>query len=147
MSYGIGHRCGLVLVLLWLWHRPADEAPIWPLAWELPCAVGALKIHTHTHTHTHTHKLLLFYERQNKTVPCLSGPRRLDWCMSACRTRSHLATLSVSQTTAVTFLLDSEDNLNSEVYRHLLLEPRYSWKNRNLLCSLSSRQSEKRWCL
>ena len=29
---------------LWLWHRPAAEAPIHPLAWELPYATGvALK--------------------------------------------------------------------------------------------------------
>ena len=26
---------------LWLWHRPAALAPIRPLAWELPHAVGA----------------------------------------------------------------------------------------------------------
>ena len=31
-------------VLLWLWSRPAAVAPIQPLAWELPYAVGmALK--------------------------------------------------------------------------------------------------------
>ena len=31
-------------MLLWLWHRPAAAAPIQPLAWELPYAVGtALK--------------------------------------------------------------------------------------------------------
>ena len=29
------------LVLLWLWCRPAAVAPIQPLAWELPYAVGA----------------------------------------------------------------------------------------------------------
>ena len=28
-------------VLLWLWCRPAAAAPIGPLAWELPCALGA----------------------------------------------------------------------------------------------------------
>ena len=27
--------------LLWLWHRPASVAPIQPLAWELPFALGA----------------------------------------------------------------------------------------------------------
>ena len=26
----LGHRCGLDLPLLWLWHRPATAAPIWP---------------------------------------------------------------------------------------------------------------------
>ena len=28
------------LALLWLWCRPAAAAPIGPLAWELPYAVG-----------------------------------------------------------------------------------------------------------
>ena len=41
LSCGIGHRCGSDPLLLWLWHRPATTAPIWPLAWDLPCAVGA----------------------------------------------------------------------------------------------------------
>ena len=36
MSCGIGRRCGLDLVLLWLWSRLAATAPIPPLAWELP---------------------------------------------------------------------------------------------------------------
>ena len=27
--------------LLWLWHRVAAAAPVWPLAWELPYDVGA----------------------------------------------------------------------------------------------------------
>ena len=32
------------LALLWLWHRPIATAPIQPLAWAPPCAVGtALK--------------------------------------------------------------------------------------------------------
>ena len=29
------------LALLWLWYRPAATAPIGPLAWEPPGAVGA----------------------------------------------------------------------------------------------------------
>ena len=37
MSCGVGHRCGLDLPLLWLWHRLAAAAPIHQsLAWELP---------------------------------------------------------------------------------------------------------------
>ena len=40
MSCGIGCRCGLDPMLLWLWCRPAATAPIRPLAWELPYAVG-----------------------------------------------------------------------------------------------------------
>ena len=44
--------------LLWLWCRPVGTAPIQPLAWEPPHAMGVAleKTHTHyTHTHTHTH--------------------------------------------------------------------------------------------
>ena len=44
MSCDVGRRCGLDPILLWLWHSPAATAPIRPIAWEPPCAVGgALK--------------------------------------------------------------------------------------------------------
>ena len=44
VSCGVDRRCGLDLVLLWLWCRPAVAAPIQPLTWEPPCAVDeALK--------------------------------------------------------------------------------------------------------
>ena len=39
MSCGVGCRRGSHLALLW--HRPAATAPIRPLVWELPYAVGA----------------------------------------------------------------------------------------------------------
>ena len=39
-SCGVGHRHGLDPVLLWLWRRPAATAPIRPLAWESPYAMG-----------------------------------------------------------------------------------------------------------
>ena len=42
MSSGIVHRYGLHLALLWLWHRLAATAPIIPLAWEHPYAVGVV---------------------------------------------------------------------------------------------------------
>jgi len=39
-----GHRCGLDLVLLWLWCWPAAAALILPPVWELPyAAVVAIK--------------------------------------------------------------------------------------------------------
>ena len=41
MSYGLDHRYGSDPTLLWLWHRLAATAPIQPLAWEPPCAMGA----------------------------------------------------------------------------------------------------------
>ena len=40
MSCGVGHRCSLDLVLLWLWCRPAAVDPIGPLGWEPPYALG-----------------------------------------------------------------------------------------------------------
>ena len=44
MSFGVGHRHGLDLALLWLWCRAGAIAPIRPVAWEPPYAVGvALK--------------------------------------------------------------------------------------------------------
>ena len=41
MNYGVDHRCGLDLALLWLWCRTAAAAPIRPLVWESLYAVGA----------------------------------------------------------------------------------------------------------
>ena len=50
---GVGHRHRSDPVLLWLWCRPATVAPIWPLAWELPCATGvALKSKKRTKQNT-----------------------------------------------------------------------------------------------
>ena len=44
MSCGIGRRCDMDPVLLWLWRRPAAAALIQPLAWKLPHVIGvALK--------------------------------------------------------------------------------------------------------
>ena len=44
MSCGVGHRHGSDPLLLWLWCRLVAAAPVQPLAWELPYAVGvALK--------------------------------------------------------------------------------------------------------
>ena len=37
----VGHRCCLDPALLWLWYRPATIAPIRPLDWEPPHALGA----------------------------------------------------------------------------------------------------------
>ena len=40
MSWGVGQRHGLDLALLWLWCRQAATAPIRPLPWERPYAMG-----------------------------------------------------------------------------------------------------------
>ena len=41
MSCGVGCSCSSDPALLWLWYRPVAMAPIRPLAWESPYAVGA----------------------------------------------------------------------------------------------------------
>ena len=41
MSCGVGHRLGLDPKLLWLWYRLVATAPMGPLAWEPPYAMGA----------------------------------------------------------------------------------------------------------
>ena len=41
MSCGVGRRSGLDPALLWLWRTLAATAPIQPLAWGPPYAVGA----------------------------------------------------------------------------------------------------------
>ena len=44
LSHDVGHRHSSDPTLLWLWCRLAAKAPIQPLAWELPYAMGvALK--------------------------------------------------------------------------------------------------------
>ena len=51
VSCGVGRRRGSDPALLWLWCRKAAEAPIQPLAWELPYATGAaLKRQTNKQT-------------------------------------------------------------------------------------------------
>ena len=43
MGCGVGCRSGSDLMLLWLWLRLAAVAPIQPLAWEPPYALGAAR--------------------------------------------------------------------------------------------------------
>ena len=42
VSCGVGCRHGSDPALQWLWCRPTATMPIGPLAWEPPCAVGAV---------------------------------------------------------------------------------------------------------
>ena len=57
----LGCRCGLDIVLLWLWCIPAAAVPVPPLAWELPYAEGA------------AHKKKKKKKRKGKETNCL------DW--------------------------------------------------------------------
>ena len=62
MSCGVGLRHVSDLALLWLWHQPAAVAPIRPLVWEPPYALGvALKgQNTHTRTRTRTSTRIIY---------------------------------------------------------------------------------------
>ena len=40
VSCGVSCRCGSDSTLLWLWHVPVTIAPIPPLAWDPPYAMG-----------------------------------------------------------------------------------------------------------
>ena len=42
MLCGVGHRCSADPTLLWLCHRLVATAPIGPLAWEPPYAMGVV---------------------------------------------------------------------------------------------------------
>ena len=58
MSYGVGRRYDLDLMLLWLRHRLAATALIRCLTWEPPYAVGvALKGQKTKKKTTHTHTI------------------------------------------------------------------------------------------
>ena len=52
MSCGLGYRHGSDPALLWLWCKLAATAPIRPLAWEPPYAMGAALEKTKRHTRT-----------------------------------------------------------------------------------------------
>ena len=66
MSYGVGRRHGLDLVLLWLWLwlqcRLASAAPIQHLAWKLPYATGTA-LNSKKQTNKQTNK------KQKKPTP------------------------------------------------------------------------------
>ena len=70
VSCGVGRRCCLDPVLLWLWHRPAAVAPIGPLAWELTYAVGeALK-----KANKQTHWQNVYHKVPSAGTDCLPPP-------------------------------------------------------------------------
>ena len=60
MSCGVGCRRGSDPPLLCLWHRPVATAPMGPLAWEPPYAMGAAQEMAERQKQNKT--------KQNKTV-------------------------------------------------------------------------------
>ena len=68
MSCGVGQKRSSDLAWLWLQHRPEAVAPIRPLAWESPYAVGvALEKKTKTKQNKNTASRVLLLQKV-KTV-------------------------------------------------------------------------------
>ena len=67
MSCGMGRKQGTDPMLLGLWCRPAAAAPIQPLAWELPYAIGVTLKSKKAKKEKKKKKSLLF-QRQNISV-------------------------------------------------------------------------------
>ena len=61
VSCGIGHRCSLDSMWLWLWV--AAIAPIGPLAWELPYARGA-SLKTRSKKQTNKLKCIVYHSAE-----------------------------------------------------------------------------------
>ena len=96
MSWGVGHRPGSDLVLLWLclWCRPTAPAPIRSVAWEPPYAASAALKRQHTHTHTHTKLTPCLYLSDTnceiKRCRCAALPKTgLPACVAAVRSLHH----------------------------------------------------------
>ena len=69
MSCGVGHRHGLES--LWLWCRLVAAAPIRPLTWEPPCALGAaLKSKNKNKS---SGKRVIKHARSSAVILCLCG--------------------------------------------------------------------------
>ena len=68
MSCGVGCRCGSDPVLLWLWRRLVDTAPIRPLAWEPPSAAGAA-----------LEKAPKKKKKRQKTIPFKIAPQKIKY--------------------------------------------------------------------
>ena len=66
-SVNLQHRHSSDPALLWLWHRPVATAPIRPLAWEPPYAMGAA--------------LEMAKKKKKKKTP---QKRQVDWFRDCC---------------------------------------------------------------
>ena len=69
----VGCRHGSYPTLLWLWHRLAAMAPVQPLAWEPPYAVGAAQEMAKWKNKTKQNKKTMEYKWRNGKIylPCI----------------------------------------------------------------------------
>ena len=76
MSCGTGCKHSSYLASLWLWCRPTAGAPIQPLAWEPPYALGAaLKQRQKKKKKRKKEKARKQAERQRVVELCPTGPK------------------------------------------------------------------------
>ena len=91
MSCGVGCRRGSDPALLWLWRRPVATAQIWPLARELPCAVGAaqemakkkkMPLSFWSHTTSILQALWLFLIKSTRELKMRREKKKCNWNLS-----------------------------------------------------------------
>ena len=83
VSYGVGHRCGLDLALLW----PVATAPIRPLAWEPQYAAGAALEKIKIYIYLRGKIVILLEERAKISVNARNEahkPKPLSWEILVC---------------------------------------------------------------
>ena len=80
VSCGVGHRHSSDLAFLWLWHRSAAVAPIWPLAWKHTYATGMTLKRQKTKKQNKTKRNKTKQKRLNQTpAPPREGGRGGGW--------------------------------------------------------------------
>ena len=84
----IATSCGSDLALLQLWHRPADTALVWSLAWEFPYATGGSlkrkrkKKKKKTYIHISLFRILLFTIQILSTSIFMSDNHACCWFLA-----------------------------------------------------------------
>ena len=68
MGCGVRHRRSSDLALLWLWRRLTAVAPIRPLAWEPPYAVGAALKRRRRKKNIYIYIILIVFWKANSVV-------------------------------------------------------------------------------
>ena len=76
LGFSIVRRNGQDPALLWLWRKPAAAAPIRPLAWELPYAVGAALKKDQNMNKGWGENVIVMYTCKNNLIPLLYSGKK-----------------------------------------------------------------------
>ena len=107
MSCGVGCRCGLDLVLLWLCCGPVATAPIGPLAWEPPYAAGAAQEMAKRQKQTNKQKTTTNKNQKKKKTKRTTCSKVMDSFLRLSRSRMGLL-----------FLEDTDHSAGQLSYKH-----------------------------